>query len=98
MVNSAVARQFIYDDDSYDALAEAEVGWREADGALHGKGPQAVRHIDSDGLVIVARVPDDGWLVVGFVELQDEMWLLTEVRRLTGQESAAMDAMFGGRG
>jgi len=92
-----MARQFIYDDDSYDVLAEAEVGWREADGALHGKGPQAVRHVGRDGLVIVARVPGNGWLVLGFVELRTEMWLLTEVRRLTGEESDAMDAMFGGR-
>ena len=85
MVNSGMARQFIYDDDSYDVLAEAEVGWREADGALHGKGPQAVRHVGRDGLVIVARVPGNGWLVLGFVELRTEMWLLTEVRRLTGE-------------
>jgi hypothetical protein len=97
MVNSTVVRQFVYDDDSYDVLAEAEVGWREADGALHGEGPQAMRHLDTDGLVIVARVPGNGWLVMGFVELRDEMWLLTEVRRLTGEESAAMDGMFGGR-
>jgi hypothetical protein len=97
MVNSTVVRQFVYDDDSYDALAEAEVGWREADGALHSGGPQAVRHIDPDGLVVVARVPGNGWLVMGFVELRDEMWLLTEVRRLTDAESDAMDGMSGGR-
>jgi hypothetical protein len=89
--------QYVYDDDSYDALAEAEVGWREADSALHSAGPQVVRHVGSDGLTVVARVPGNGWLVMGFVEQGDEMWLLTDVRRLTDDESAAIDGMFGGR-
>jgi hypothetical protein len=97
MVNFGVDRQFIYDDESYDALADAEVGWREADAALHSAGPQVVRHIGSDGLTIVARVPSDGWLVMGFVEQADETWLLTDVRRLSDEESDAMDRMFGGR-
>jgi hypothetical protein len=34
---------------------------------------------------------------MGFVEQGEEMWLLTEVRRLTDDESEAMDRMFGGR-
>jgi hypothetical protein len=92
-----VKRQYVYDDDSYDALAAAEVGWREADSALHSAGPQVVRHVGSAGLTVVARVPDNGWLVMGFVEQGEEMWLLTEVRRLTEDESEAMDRMFGGR-
>ncbi len=97
MVNFSVDRQFVYDDDSYDALADAEVGWREADGALRSAGPQAVRHLGSDGLTIVARVPSNGWLVMGFIEQGDETWLLTDIRRLSDEESEVMDRSFGGR-
>src|SRR5262249_24612612 len=98
MVNRGVKRQYVYDDDdSYDTLVEAEVGWREADSALHNAGSQVVRRVGSDGLTIVARVPSNGWLVMGFVEQGEEMWLLTEVRRLTDDESEAMGRMFGGR-
>src|SRR5262245_1572392 len=97
MVNLAVARQFLYDDHSFDALADAEVGWSEANGALRSAGPQIARPVGTDGLAIVARAPGNGWLVMGFVEQADEVWLLTDVRRLTDQESAAIDRMFGGR-
>jgi hypothetical protein len=97
MVNFGVDRQFVYDDDSHDALADAEVGWREADGALRSAGPQVVRHLGSDGLTIVARVPSNGWLVMGFIEQGDETWLLTDIRRLSDEESEVMDRSFGGR-
>jgi hypothetical protein len=60
-----VERQYVYDDDSYDALAKAEIGWREADAALHGSGPQIVRHIGSAGLTVVARASGSDWLVMG---------------------------------
>jgi hypothetical protein len=97
MVNSAVARQFLFDDESYAALAEAEVGWGEANGALRSAHPQVVRPVGADGLAIVARAPGNGWLVMGFVEQANEVWLLTDVRRLSTEESAAMDRMLGGR-
>ena len=60
-----VGRQYIYDDDSYHALDQAEVGWLEADQALHSAGPQIIRPVGADGLNIVARVPGNGWLVMG---------------------------------
>jgi hypothetical protein len=97
MVNSTVARQFIFDDDSYDVLADAEVGWGEANGALRGAAPQIVRPVEADGPAIVARAPGNGWLVMGFVEQANETWLLTDVRRLSTEESAAIDRMLGGR-
>ena len=92
-----MTRRFLYDDRSFDALADAEVGWGEANGALRSAGSQIVRPVGTDGLAIVAHAPGNGWLVMGFVEQADDEWLLTDVRRLTEEESAAIDRMFGGR-
>ena len=72
-----MARQYLFDDHSFDALANDDVGWAEANGALRGAGPQVFRPIGTNGLVIVARAPGNGWLVMGFIEHADEVWLLT---------------------
>jgi hypothetical protein len=46
--------------------------------------------------VLVVRTANRVWLVAGFVEQPDGAWLLTDVRRVGDDESAALDRMFGG--
>ena len=88
--------QYLFDEESFDALDRAGVAWRDLHSALHGEHPRIRRPVGSEGLLLVVRTGGGSWLVVGFVEQCDGAWLLTDVRHVSEDEAAALDRMFRG--
>jgi hypothetical protein len=87
--------QYLFDEESFDALDRAGVAWRDVHSALYGEHPQIRRPVGSEGLLLVVRTGGT-WFVVGFVEQRDGAWLLTDARQVSDIESAALDRMFRG--
>jgi hypothetical protein len=87
---------YLFDEGSFDALDRAGVAWTDINGALHGDHPRIRRPVGSAGLMLVVRATSGVWLVAGFAEEPDGAWLLTEVRRVSADEAAALDEMFRG--
>jgi hypothetical protein len=88
--------QYRFDEESFDALDRAGIAWSEIHSALYGEHPQIRRNVGSDGLQIVARTIQGRWLVIGLTEASEDVWLLADIRGVSSDEAAALDAMFRG--
>lgn len=92
-----VADVYAWDDDSYDAVQAAGVGWRSVLYVLHHARPRVRSHLGAV-LRIAARDQDGRWLGVALIETSDDTYRLVGAHWLDADEQEAVEKMIqGGR-
>ena len=89
--------RYLFDPDSYDAIAAAGLDVPVVLAALHGH-PRLRRHVGDVDLIVVGRTPDRRWISAALRETdQDDEYFVLTVRVLTAEEQLGLHQHFGGQ-